>query len=139
MHAHPSPRGRPCHAACLSAAAPAPLAATVWAFLQALSQALSAQPPQSAFRPASPALVRAKPSGRGFRRDFRGLAHAAIQLAQALCRLARAEEAGICRRADGGDRRAEAFADSAVGGGPASAADPYPCPTLREEAGSLSQ
>ena len=45
------------------------------------------------YRPASAALVRAEPSGRGFRRDLRGLADAALELAQALRRLAGAEEA----------------------------------------------
>ena len=69
-------------------------------------QLLPAQPGEPELRPASAALVRAKPSGRGFRRDLRGLAAAALGLAQALCRLAGAEEAGICRRADGRDRRA---------------------------------
>ncbi len=43
--------------------------------------------------PASSALVRAEPSGRGFRRNFRGVAAAAFELADALCRLASAEEA----------------------------------------------
>ena len=35
---------------------------------------LPAQPGEQALRPASAALVRAEPSGRGFRRDLRGLA-----------------------------------------------------------------
>ncbi len=90
-----------------------PLAATVRPFIDALSELLSAQSGEPEFRPASAALVRAKPSGRGFRRDLRGLADAALELAQALRRLAGAEEAGICRRADGGDRQAEAQADAA--------------------------
>src|SRR4029079_13815390 len=54
-----------------------------------------------------------KPSRRGFRRDLRGVAHAALELAQALRRLAGAEEAAIRGRADGGDRQAEAEADAA--------------------------
>ncbi len=53
------------------------------------------------YRPASAALVRAEPSGRGFRRDLRGVAAAALELADALRRLAGAQEARICRRADG--------------------------------------
>ena len=73
-------------------------------------QLLSAESGQQTFRPASAAVVRAEPSGRGFRRDVRGLAAAALELAHALRRMAGAQEAGIRRRADGGNRRAAAAA-----------------------------
>ncbi len=106
MHAHPAPRGRPRHAALLCAASSSPLAAPVRPFIDALSALLSARSGEPEFRPASPALVCAKPSGRGFRRDVRGVADAALELAQALRGLAGAEEAAIRRRADGGDRQA---------------------------------
>ena len=82
-----------------------PLAATVRPFIDPLSELLSAQSGEPEFRPASAAVVCAKPSGRGFRRDVRGLADAALELAQALRGLAGAEEAAIRRRADGGDRQ----------------------------------
>ena len=68
----------------------------------ALLPAQSGQPPLC---PASSALVCAEPSGRGLRRNLRGMAAAAFELADALCRLAGAEEARICRRADGRNRR----------------------------------
>ena len=62
---------------------------------------LPAQSGEPALCPASSTLVRAEPSGRGFRRNLRGVAQAALELAGALCRLAGAEEARICRRTDG--------------------------------------
>ena len=105
MHAHPAPRGRPRDAAFLSAAPPPALAGTVRPLLHPLSGLLSAESGQQELRPASAAVVRAEPSGRGFRRDLRGLAAPALRLAQALRGLAGAQEARICRRADGGDRR----------------------------------
>src|SRR5580692_9862209 len=105
MHGHPPPRGRPCHPARLSAAAPPALAAAVRSVLKTLPALLPAQSGQPALRPASSALVRAEPSGRGFRRNLRGVAAAAVELADTLCRLAGAEEARICRRTDGGNRR----------------------------------
>ena len=116
MHAHPAPRGRARGAALLCAAPPPPLAAAVRPFVDPLSALLSAESGEQEFRPASAALVCAEPSGRGFRRDLCGLADAALELAQALRRLAGAEEAAIRRRADGGDRRPEAAADAAARG-----------------------
>ena len=62
-------------------------------------------PASQALCPASSALVRAEPSGRGFCRNLCGVVAPALELADALCRLAGAEEARICRRADGRDRR----------------------------------
>src|ERR1700722_14730331 len=105
MHGHPPPRGGPCHSARLSAAAPPALAAAVRPVLKTLPALLPAQSGLPAICPASAALVRAEPSGRGFRGNLRGVAAAALELAHALCRLAGAEEARICRRTDGGDRR----------------------------------
>src|SRR6185295_14438348 len=110
MHGHSPPRGRPHRAARLPAAPPPALAATVRPVLETLPALLPAQSGQPALCPAPAALVCAEPSGRGFRRNLCGLAAAAFELADTLCRLAGAQEAGICRRTDGGDRR-EAAAD----------------------------
>ena len=103
VHGHPPSRGRPCAAARLPTAAPPALAAAVRPVVEALSALLPAQPGKPALRPASPSLVRAEPSGRGLCRDLCGVAAAALELADAICRLAGAEEARICRRADGRD------------------------------------
>src|ERR1700753_963819 len=89
----------------LSAASSPPLAAIVWSVVAPLSALL---PPNSAkpqSRSAFAAVVCAKPSGRGFRRDFRSVAAAALAMADALCRLAGTQETRICRRADAGYRR----------------------------------
>src|SRR4051794_558487 len=80
------------------------MAEAVWPVLEALPALLPAQPGQPALCPAPSSVVRAEPSGRGFRRNFRGMAAAAVELADALCRLASAEEARICRRTDGRNR-----------------------------------
>src|SRR6185369_154906 len=101
MHGDPAPRDRPCDTACLPAAAPPQMAAAVRQVVGDLSRLLSPQPGQPQLRAASPPLVCAEPSGRGFRRDLRGLDGPETQMAEALCRLAGAEEAGIRRRADG--------------------------------------
>ena len=61
----------------------------------------------------------------------------ALELAQALCRLAGAEEARICRRADGRDRRREAGADAAaLQVDPLEPAQPDARRALRAEAGA---
>src|SRR5581483_8384419 len=135
MHANPASRGRPCPAAFISIAAPASLAAVVRPLLLALSEALSPQSAQQALRPASSALVCAKPSGRGFCRNLRRVAHAALGVAQTLCRLAGIEEAAICRRVDGGDRGKEAAAGAAARSRPAETAQSHACSTLQEETG----
>ncbi len=137
MHAHPSPRGRPRDAALLCAAPRSPLAAPVRPFIDSLSELLSARSGQPEFRPASAALVRAKPSGRGFRRDLRGVADAALELAQALRGLAGVEEAAIRGRADGGDRQAQAGADAADRGRAAALAPHHARRALPEEARAL--
>ena len=85
---------------------PAALAGIVRPLLHPLSRLLPPQSGQQELRPASAPVVRAEPSGRGFRRDLRGLAAPALRLAQALRRLAGAQEARICRRADGARSRA---------------------------------
>ena len=105
VHGHSPSRGRPCRAARLPAATPPALAAIVRPVLETLPALLPAQSGQPALCPASSALVRAEPSGRGFRRNLCGVVAAAVELADTLCRLAGAEEARICRRADGRDRR----------------------------------
>ena len=116
VHGHSPARGRPHHAARLPAATPPALAAAVRPVVETLPALLPAQSRQPAFRPASAALVRAEPSGRGFRRDVRGVAAAALELAHALRRLAGAQEARICRRADGGNRGQAAAAHRAASG-----------------------
>ena len=50
---------------------------------------LPSEPGQQGLRPASAALVRAEPSGRGFRRDVRGVADAALELAHAAMKTGR--------------------------------------------------
>ena len=69
--------------------------------VEALPTILSAKSGQSPLRQSSAAVVRTEPPGRGFRRDLCGVADAPLELAQALCPMARAEETAICRRADG--------------------------------------
>src|SRR5271154_2374795 len=94
-------RGHPC----LSALSPPPLAATVRPVVATLSALLPAQSGEPELCPAFAAVVRAKPSGRGFCRDLCGLAAPALALAFSLRRLAGAQEARICRRTDEGDCR----------------------------------
>ena len=105
MHEDPASRGRPYHAACLRAEPPPQVAGHVRPVLDQVSPALSPQSGKQGLRPAPAALVCAEPSGRRLRRDVRSVADAAVELAQALCRLAGAREARICRRADGRDGR----------------------------------
>src|SRR6185437_791838 len=105
MHGHSPSRGRSCRAARLSIAPPPALAAIVRTVFETLPALLPAQSGQPALCPASAALVRAEPSGRGFRRNLCGVVAAAVGLADALCRLAGAEEARIYRRADARNRR----------------------------------
>src|SRR6478672_549228 len=137
MHAHPAPRSRSRDAALLCAAPASPLAEPVRPFIDPLSALLSAGPGEPQLRPASPALVCPEPSGRGLRRDFRGMADAAIELAQALRGLAGAEEAAIRGRADGGDRHTEAEADAADRGRAAARAADDSRRALPEEARAL--
>src|SRR3979490_2557527 len=93
MHGHSPSRDRPCRAARLPAAAPPALAAIVRRVFETLPALLPAQSGQPELCPASSALVRAEPSGRGFRRNLCGVAAAAVELPGAFCRLAGAEEA----------------------------------------------
>src|SRR5712672_1286487 len=93
VHGHSPSRDGPCCAACLPAATPPALAAIVRPVLETLPALLPAQSGQPALCPAPSPLVCAEPSGRGFRRDFCGVVAAAFELADALCRLAGAQEA----------------------------------------------
>src|SRR5215468_11287343 len=93
MHGHSPPRGGPCRAACLPVAAPPALAAIVRPVVETLPALLPAQSGQPELCPASSALVRAEPSGRGFRRNLCSVVAAAVELADPLCGLAGAEEA----------------------------------------------
>src|SRR5262249_12966828 len=105
MHAHPPARNRACRTALLSIAAASALATAVRSIFDPLSGLLPAKPGQQELCPTSATLVCAEPSGRRFRRDLRRLAQATLRLAHALCRMAGAEEARICRRAHGRDRK----------------------------------
>src|SRR3954469_19730405 len=137
MHGHPPSRSGPRHTAWLPVAAPPALAATVRPVVETLSALLPAQSGEPALCPASAAVVRAEPSGRGFRRDLCGVAAAALELADAICWLAGAEEARICRRADGRDR-GQATADHDGGACRyAGSAQPDARRALQEEAGVL--
>ena len=69
----------------------------------ALSRVYPPRAVQPELRAASRSLVRAEPSGRGLRRDVRGVAAAGLALARAIRGLAGAEEARVRRRADAGD------------------------------------
>ena len=137
VHAHPAPRGRTRRAARLSAQPPPPLAEAVRPRLEALSALLPARSGQQELRAASAAVVRAEPPGRGFRRDLRGLADAALELAQALRRLAGAAQARVRRRTDGGDRRPAAEDDAARPHRSAEQVQDHACRILPEQAGSL--
>src|SRR3982075_1564006 len=93
VHGHSPSRDGPCRAARLPAATPPALAAIVRPVFETLPALLPAQSGQPELCPAPSALVRAEPSGRGFRRNLCGVAAAAVELADALCRMAGAEEA----------------------------------------------
>src|SRR5437764_44781 len=113
------------------------MAATVRAVFATLSEVLPAQSGEQKFRPAPAPVVRAEPSRRGFRRNIRRMAAAALELAHALCRVAGAQETGICRRADGGNRHAAAAAHPARAGRAALAAHADLGRALPQEAGAL--
>ncbi len=66
---NPPPRGGACHRQRLQAAPAAPAAAAVRPVVSAVSRLLHAETLQQELRPAPRQLVRAKPSGRGLRRD----------------------------------------------------------------------
>ncbi len=83
----------------------APLVAEVLRpFLEAVSEVLPAESGLAPVRAAPPDVLRAEPSGRGFRGDVRRLAPAARDVAAALRGVAGARQAGVRRRADGRDR-----------------------------------
>src|SRR5690606_31625530 len=139
MPAHPAPRGRPRRPAFLRAPPPPTLAAAFRALLDPLSDVLPAGPGEPELRAASPPLVCAKPPGRGLRRDLRRVAEPALQLAQALCRLAGAQEAALRRRTDGRDRRREAEAHAPLSGRSTEPAEPHAGGILPAQAGDLSR
>src|SRR3954451_22888116 len=137
VHGHPPSRSGPRDPARLPAAAPAALAAAVRPVVETLPALLPAHSGEQALRPASAAVVCAEPSGRGFRRDLCGVAAAPFELADAICWLAGAEGARICRRADGRDR-GKAAADRDAGACRyAGSAKPDARRALQEEAGVL--
>src|SRR5262249_12886252 len=136
-HAHSASRSRPRGASVLSVAAPAPVAGTLRRVLDPLPEILSAEPRHPPARLSSPVVVRAERRRRGFRGEFRGVAAAPLELAQALRRMAGAEEAAICRRADGRDRRAEAGGHAPAAGRTAEPAHPDARRALRKETDPL--
>src|SRR5450759_1072523 len=111
MHADPAARVRPCHAARLSSAPAARMAATLRPVVHQVSRVVPAESGQQEIRPAPASLVRAKPPRRGLRRDLRRLAGAAFRLAAALRWLARLPEVAVCRPFDEGTRRGKAPGD----------------------------
>src|SRR5215813_11272035 len=135
LYAHSPPRSRPCSAGGLSVAPPAPLAGAVRPVFLSLPTILSAKSGQSPLRLPSATVVRTEPPVRRFLRDLCGVADAPLELAQALRRMARAEETAICRRADGRDRRTEAARHAPAAGRAAEPADADPRRALREETG----
>src|SRR6476469_3384927 len=113
------------------------MAEAVWPLLQALPALLPAHSGEPALCPAPLAVVRAEPSGRRFRRNLRGVAAAALELADALRRLAGAEEARICRRIDGGNRREAAAGHDTRACRCVAWTEPDPGRALPEKAGIL--
>src|SRR5262249_21061363 len=81
----------------------------------AVSSGLRAEAVQQAVRAPPRGLLRAEPPRRGLRRDLRRVADAEVELAAALCRLARASQAGVRRRSHGRDRRSAAAGAGASG------------------------
>ena len=98
--AHPAARDRPRDRHRLPAAPAQVVARRVRQGLAALSVALLPAARQPALRAAPRPLVRAEPSHRGFRRDLRRLAAAALALAQPVRGLAGAAQARVRRRDD---------------------------------------
>src|SRR5262249_19112008 len=137
VHGHSPSRGRPCSAARLPVATPPALATVVRPVFETLPALLPAQSGQSELCPASSALVRAEPSGRGFGRNLGGVVAAAVELADPLRRLAGAEEARICRRADGRDCRGAAAGHDTGACRSAVRAQPNAWRALPEKAGVL--
>ena len=117
LHAHPAPRGRPRRPARLPAPSPPALAAALRALLAALPAATigRTRPAGSYVQHLRLWYAQSHPD-EDFAETFAVWLQPALQLAQALCRLAGAEEAGICRRTDGRDRRRETAAHLSRGG-----------------------
>ena len=116
VHEDPAARGGTRHRQRLQAAAAAAPPAALRPVVHAVSRLLHAEAVQQELRAAPRQLVRAEPSGRGFRGDVRGVAEPGSDWRGALRRLAGAEEAGVHGRADARARRqADARADAPEG------------------------
>src|SRR5207253_488161 len=101
VYATDAARGGACLHIRLPASAKEKMAADLWAHVaRGDAEYLPAAPVQPQLRHASRRLVCAEPSGRRFRRDLRGLAHAGTRLAQALRGLEGAKKTRIRGRAD---------------------------------------
>ena len=96
----PAPRGRPRDRQRVSAAPPADAAPALRPPDDAVPRVLHAEAVQQELRPAPRSLVRAEPSRRGLRRDVRGLARSAVDVGDAVRRLAGAAQARIHGSAD---------------------------------------
>src|SRR5215471_9242364 len=130
---------RTCGDPCLSTLSPPSLAAAVWPLIEALPAVLSGQSRQPQSCSEFAAVVRAKSSRRGFRRDFCRMAAAALALAHPLRRLACAQKTGICRRADGRNCRQATDSDASGKGRTAQYANPNARRLLQKEALALSR
>src|SRR5689334_19021739 len=99
MHAHPAARGGARDPARLPTPSPRGLSTNIWQVFHEVSDVVSTEPDEPAVRPAPARVLCAGAPGRGLRRDLRRLAAAAGALAEALRRMARAEEARVRGRA----------------------------------------
>ncbi len=105
VHEDPAPRSRARHRERLPPAPAPPPARALRQHPRALPGLLLATPLQQELRHPSRQLVRAESSGRGLRRDLRGLAQPRLEVARALPRLAGLPEARVHGPADGRARR----------------------------------
>ena len=93
----PAPRGGPRLQLRVQALRDARVARAVRAVQSALPRSLPTRPLPSRLRASHGGLVRAEASGRGLRRDVRGVAHAPLAMAAALQGLARHGQAALRR------------------------------------------
>src|SRR5690242_6367389 len=129
---------RTCGHPCLSTLSPPPLAAAVWPLVEALPALLPGQSRQPQSRSEFAAVVRAKSSRRGLRRDLCSVAAAALALAHPLRRLAGAQKARICRRANGRNCRQATDSDASGKGRPNQHAQSIARRLLQKKALALS-
>src|SRR6266849_8253087 len=133
----PAARGRPRDRQCLPAP-PAPgEAAPVRDAGHALSRVLHAQTLQQELRAAPGPLVRPEPSRRGFRRNLCRLARPALDVADALRRMAGPAQAGVHGSPDARRGARTAEREIHAGGGPALAAAEDPRRALPPQARAL--